>query len=567
MIHFKQNFWKIFLALVMFAVFFVPKFSLAQEQAKNALSFTITPPLFQISVSPDDVWQSSLKIVNGNNYDITVYASTLDFDAGGEEGHARFIPILADKKSNPRSLANWITVSPQGFLIPREQSVKIPFTITVPHDAEPGGHYAAILIGTKPVGARSEGTSISVSSFISSLLLVRVPGDIRESGDIREFTTTKEAYSTPEASFVMRFENKGNVHIQPQGDIKILNMWGKERGVIPINEATDFGNVLPGSTRKYEFSWKGEGSVWEAGRYTAIATLTFGSDAKQNVTRATYFWFVPIVPILLIIGGFVFVMLVIILGVRTYVRRALAIEMLRQGVATSNAAPRQSQEAPQGASQLRTGILRAVHLLSNPIREGFADISSIFLSKKSGTRDASQPGTFFHFFKKYYRAIAFVPLAIIAFGLMSLYLAAVFSEGKSYEIEVSKSDGQSFKISSERIIKMDLERTAKPDAYMPYEKIPSELSRTPVIDIINMGGEPGQAARAAITLEKEGFTIHDLSSAKEKLSTTTISYREGMRAHAESFARALSVQPEFIQNDALQVDLKIHLGSDFHELP
>ena len=31
------------------------------------------------------------------------------------------------------------------------------------------------------------------------------------------------------------------MHIQPQGDIKIFNMWGQERGVIPVNRQTMFG--------------------------------------------------------------------------------------------------------------------------------------------------------------------------------------------------------------------------------------------------------------------------------------------------------------------------------------
>src|SRR3989344_4620678 len=70
-------------------------------------------------------------------------------------------------------------------------------------------------------------------------------------------------------------------------------MWGEERGLIPINQASQFGNVLPESIRKFTFSWKGEWSMADIGRYTAVATLAYGSESRQFASMQTEFWVIP----------------------------------------------------------------------------------------------------------------------------------------------------------------------------------------------------------------------------------------------------------------------------------
>ena len=69
---------------------------------------------------------------------------------------------------------------------------------------------------------------------------------------------------------------------------------GQERGIIPINQASQFGNVLPESIRKFTFTWKGEWSVSDIGRYTAMATLAYGSEERQFASAKTYFWVIPV---------------------------------------------------------------------------------------------------------------------------------------------------------------------------------------------------------------------------------------------------------------------------------
>ena len=216
-------------------------------------------------------------------------------------------------------------------MLAAEQSVNLPFSIRVPQDASPGGHYAAILIGQKPV---KEGgtTQTTVSSFVSSLLFVRIAGDVHEEGFVREFSTDKAWYQAQEADFNLKFENVGNVHLRPVGEIVIYNMWGKERGVIDINHTAGFGNVLPGTIRNFSFKWDGENSVFDIGRYRAELTLQYGEEGHKNIDSTLNFWVIPLKSTLGMLGGFGALIFLSVFLIRWYIQRAFKLQAMALGL-------------------------------------------------------------------------------------------------------------------------------------------------------------------------------------------------------------------------------------------
>ena len=294
-------------------------------------TLTITPPLFQLTIGPGEFWTSSVKIVNANAYDITVYASAVDFKQYGEEGQEMFMPLFERKAGEPsHALASWLELPSDGTFIKKGESREIPFSLRIPADADPGSHYAAILVGTRPLKEPQNESVIKVSSMVSSLLFARIKGDIRESGFIREFSADHALYERPGATFTLRFKNTGNVHVRPQGDVVVTDMWGNEKGKIFINKETDFGNVLPQTTRKFPLVWDspdGAASFPSFGRYKAIATLAYGDDARQSGFATTYFWVVPIRLTASIALTIFIVFLLVLWMIKRHVRYALEREM------------------------------------------------------------------------------------------------------------------------------------------------------------------------------------------------------------------------------------------------
>lgn len=318
-----QSLTKLLLSVAFLALLCVPLFIHAQE----TLTLSVSPTLFNMSANPGQEWQSSVRVINSNSYDLNIYVEVVNFAPDGEAGQGRFItPNTSDDKRD--TFAEWITVENREISIAPEQTIQVPFTIKVPMDAPPGGHSVAFLIGTKPPQDESGVTKVETSQVITSLVFLRVAGDVIESGLIRELRTTAAIIENPEANFVLRFENNGNVHLQPQGEIKIFNMWGQERGVVPVNQRTLFGNVLPESVRAYNFSWKGEWSVADIGRYTAVATLAYGEEERQFTSFETAFWIIPwkvLLSIFLILAAFI---TLFTWAIKAYIRRMLQLAHL-----------------------------------------------------------------------------------------------------------------------------------------------------------------------------------------------------------------------------------------------
>lgn len=331
--------------------------------AQESQTLSVTPPLFQLSALPGDIWQSSVKVVNGNPYPLTVYAEVVNFEAMGEAGQGRFVPLQRDDVDKTE-LGSWIQIAKGPHLVPREQTKEITFFVEVPDNAPPGGHYAAILVSTEPPEDTGELLAVKTSQAVTSLFFVRIEGDVNEAGAIREFRVVDKFLPKPEATFKLRFENKGNVHLQPRGDIVITNMWGTERGTIPVNYQTHFGNVLPMSIREFNFTWQSNFRMSDVGRYKAVATLGYGEDGVKSVTSVAYFWVIPVKATLIVLSVLSIFVGLIVWMIKLYIRRMLTLAGVDIQEEVQTKAP-QKLSYKKVAAPLKSGVLDLRERLSD----------------------------------------------------------------------------------------------------------------------------------------------------------------------------------------------------------
>lgn len=339
----------------------------AASAETSTFALTITPPLIKNNMEKGDSWASQVKVVNNNNEPAVVYASVVDFKNREDGAGPEFIQKDSEDagKQAHYLLSQWMDVQSGPIEIPAQQSVEIPFSIKLPDNAEPGGHYAAILIGTKPEG-RISGTAIKTTTELASLVMININGDVKEKGKISEFSVDKTLLQKPEADFVVRFKNEGNIHLQPIGDITIESPLGKEKGKMNINHDSIFGNVLPDSSREWKFHWQSDDSSWwEMGRYKAILVLTFGDQAKETIDQVIYFWVINFKLLGIIVGTLMILILIIVMMVKRYVKRAILETVPQAGLSTEkaavedrrvmNAAPTLPVKKASGAIDLRSG--------------------------------------------------------------------------------------------------------------------------------------------------------------------------------------------------------------------
>ncbi|MEM2947064.1 MAG: hypothetical protein QXN96_02360 [Candidatus Bathyarchaeia archaeon] len=291
--------------------------------APSASALTISPPLMEFDARPGDALVDVVKLYNETNEPLTLTASVQNFKALGETGTPEFLPV-----EEKVGLASWIKLDETEVTLAPQERKSVLFTINVPGDAEPGGHFAGILwsAGTPTAAAPGE-AAVGIVAKTGTLILVRVAGEVNEAGRIVEFSTDKTSYNYLPVNFTVRFENTGNVHLKPTGTIEIRNMWGTKVAQMAVNE--NLANVLPKSIRRFEATWQKEAlplgaSEWQKerqngawGKYTAVVTLSYGIDGSV-VQAKTSFWVFPWRVALFYLVLLVIIVLLLVQGVKKY---------------------------------------------------------------------------------------------------------------------------------------------------------------------------------------------------------------------------------------------------------
>jgi len=268
----------------------------------------VSPVVIEEEANPGDVLDLKIKILSGE--DTTLYTYPVDFKAGQEEtGVPQFMP--SDEEGGQYSLSKWIKLGSEPIDFKAGEKKEIPVRIEIPANAEPGGHYGAVIISIQDINARK--TGMNIAGEVGTLILIRVSGAIKEEGSLVEFKTAKPWYEKMPASFVMRFQNSGNVHLKPFGNIEIFSLAGKKMATLQVNP--NFGNVLPDSIRKFTNEWKVEkaGIIPLMGKFSAQLLISYG--AGQTAEETVYFWIIPYKWLIAVFGGVVVLIgLVVVFG-------------------------------------------------------------------------------------------------------------------------------------------------------------------------------------------------------------------------------------------------------------
>lgn len=223
-------------------------------------------------------------------------------DTRGSNDPQETIVLLGDDRG-PYSLKDYLSFPQPSFELGQGERARIPVTVSVPANAQPGGLYGSVLVTTASVpsaspqdeqGARAGAV---VVSRIGALFFVTVPGEVKKEGALSAFTTMPEGstfFSKGPIQFQALFENKSSVHLNPYGTISIKNILGEEVGVV----VAEPWFAMPDSVRRREVSWD---RPFLFGYYTAEASINRGYDNIVDTKSVSFF----VIPWMLVLAGFV----------------------------------------------------------------------------------------------------------------------------------------------------------------------------------------------------------------------------------------------------------------------
>jgi len=255
---------------------------------------TISPILDSVAINPGEGVFRTMTIFNEGDEEEEYYLFAKNFSPTGEEGEV----LISEEQYG---LTEWIVFPARSVAVGPKESVDVDFSINVPQNADPGGHYAAVFASTR---APEDLEGVGLSSNVGMLLLVRVEGDITEDVRLLDFNTigSKKVYNHLPVKFEYRLENRGTVHVKPEGTIKVSGLFGKDEA----NANPDNSRNLPNSIRRIDAQWS-KGAVEEGGFFTDLKNewknfglgyykanldITYGAN-DQQIVGETSFWVFP----------------------------------------------------------------------------------------------------------------------------------------------------------------------------------------------------------------------------------------------------------------------------------
>lgn len=301
-------------------------FSASAQQGR--VSFKISPTTIEDKVDPGMDRDFSINIENQGDVPTTLYPSAQNITGIGPDLKPVYSSI---KDTEGFELASWITYQEKEITLNPKEQKTLHFTVHFPKNAEPGSHMAGVFLSDKPSDSQQTGSSIGFQ--IGAIVNFQVAGDIIENTQIREFYTTKDVYGAVNVGFTTKLENLGNVLSRPHGLIDITNMFGKKVASIPVND--NGGGIFPKGTREFSSEWKSDDV--QLGRFEAVVALAVeGQNGTQTISRVLQFWILPMNIIAPLLGTLLFLIVLIYIIIRLYVRSQLA------GVARPSRAQREA---------------------------------------------------------------------------------------------------------------------------------------------------------------------------------------------------------------------------------
>lgn len=247
----------------------------------QGVAIGVSPLSFELTANPGDVIVNQLKVYNSSENSVVIKMEIEDIVPAGERGEVKSLP-----ERETYSLASWVMVEPAEFTLEPKEQKYVTFQVSVPGNAEPGGHYGTVLARTTAVGASAGGPGVAIVARTGVLVLLSVSGDIKEELVVRDFTAPTYSECGP-ISFAVRFENKGTVHVRPMAVVTITDFMGKKVAELQLPQ----NNVLPEAIRRFDVSWD---KKWLfGGRYVATLSGSYGMGNTLLSPQVITFWVFP----------------------------------------------------------------------------------------------------------------------------------------------------------------------------------------------------------------------------------------------------------------------------------
>lgn len=214
--------------------------------------------------------------------------------------NGRFDMLPSDQESV--DAGTWIDL-PESVTVPPSGTVVVPFTLSVPENAEPGDHAAGIAASVLSV-QQGDGAGVGVESRVGFRVMTRVTGELEPAYSVANVHSDYRTSWNPlrPGSLDVSFEvvNEGNTRLEVGG---VLEIAGRS---VPFPEADRGQQILPGESHSFTLELR---RVWPLfafpGEIEVSPTVTTATGETTEVAPAAtpvFAWAMPWPQSLVVLG-------------------------------------------------------------------------------------------------------------------------------------------------------------------------------------------------------------------------------------------------------------------------
>ncbi len=254
----------IFLGFIGITLLFTPV-AHAQSQPPDNKGLLITPLREQVNLNAGMSRTLNLTVANRTNDPLNVQLFDKQFSVANYTYDYKFHIPQPDL----------VTISKPQVLLKPGESQKIPYTITTPKGASPGGQYYTLFASATLTG----GENVTIQA--GSLLYVTVNGDLRKTTELQSAFIQHFAFGN-KISYNLAAKNTGNVHyfVYVNGELNGLSAKPTE---LPTTHL-----LMPNTVRNLDGTIS---SPVLPGIYQA--TYGYKTDSGQEILRSAYIFYIP----------------------------------------------------------------------------------------------------------------------------------------------------------------------------------------------------------------------------------------------------------------------------------
>lgn len=274
-----MNFYKFLLVSISFFL------AVHVANAQVSPSLAVYPERIDLAVSRGEVREELLRITNLSDVVMPVRLRVVRWEAADEVGGINFLESAEDISFD---IIQWIPLPASDIILEPGETRRIPITISVPQNAEPGGKYGAIFVEPAFPEFYFEEGAARVLPRLGILVLLDIPlleldREARPVASVEEFSVQGRAAALSEiasrvaslfraplsafaaepavsvdvltktpAELVVRIKNEGISHIRPAGTLTIHNTFGAKVAETEVPQTT----ILPGKIRRFPVAFE-----------------------------------------------------------------------------------------------------------------------------------------------------------------------------------------------------------------------------------------------------------------------------------------------------------------------